>query len=494
MVYLFHVPKGRRPSWNLKKYFYYLRPILAADYVLREGRNPSVAFAELEERIKNVAVSNALDELIAHKATVGESHRAYRSRRTLSEVDRLLAGSPAFRPASEASSPVGTTSQITPDEVRGDHIDLPYAAATTTAVTITSATTTALRPTPTMIISNQLLNCRSGSHAYGLATKTSDEDFRGVFYAAKNDFYAGTATEQIADATNDQVYYELGRFVELLTKANPTVLELLASPPEAILYRHPIMNHLRIEDFLTKACKNTFAGYATNQIRKARGLNKKVHNPMPKERKTVEHFCYILTEGKSLSFLTWLSKSSFASRDLALVRIDHTRGVYAIYYDPTSTWAEGISSGPNANDVCLSSVPKGQTCLAYLSFNHDGYSAYCRKHREYWQWVEDRNDVRYLSTLNHGQGYDAKNMMHTIRLLDMAIEVFRDGQLNVLRPDRAFLLEVKAGNFSLEEVLKMAETRLEELGRYAASSSLPERVDDSKVRLTLVKMRAELYG
>ena len=85
-------------------------------------------------------------------------------------------------------------------------------------------------------------------------------------------------------------------------------------------------------------------------------------------------------------------------------------------------------------------------------------------------------------------------MMHTIRLLDMAIEVFRDGQLNVLRPDRAFLLEVKAGNFSLEEVLKMAETRLEELGRYAASSSLPERVDDSKVRLTLVKMRAELYG
>jgi hypothetical protein len=56
------------------------------------------------------------------------------------------------------------------------------------------------------------------------------------------------------------------------------------------------------------------------------------------------------------------------------------------------------------------------------------------------------------------------------------------------------LLEVKAGNFSLEEVLEMAETRLEELRRYAASSLLPERVDDSKVRLTLVKMRAELYG
>lgn len=344
-----------------------------------------------------------------------------------------------------------------------------------------------------MTIPNQLLNARSGSHAYGLATETSDEDFRGVFHAAKNDFYAGTAPEQIADATNDQVYYELGRFVELLTKANPTALELLASPPEAILYRHPIMDHLRIEDFLTKACKNTFAGYASTQIRKARGLNKKVHNPMPKERKSVEDFCYIVSEGKSLPLGTWLSKTAFASRDLALVRIDHARNLHAVYHDPASTWAQGISSGPNANDVRLSSVPKGQKCLAYLSFNHDGYSVYCRNHREYWQWVEDRNDVRYLSTLNHGQGYDAKNMMHTIRLLDVAIEIFRDGQLNVWRPDRNFLLEVKAGAFSLEAVLEMAEVRLAKLEEYTAVSTLRAAVDRKAVAATLVGMREELY-
>jgi predicted nucleotidyltransferase len=345
-----------------------------------------------------------------------------------------------------------------------------------------------------MHVDNLLLNCRSGSHAYGLATETSDEDFRGVFFAGKQDFYAGTAAEQIADATNDRVYYELGRFVDLLGKANPTALELLASPPEAILYRHPIMDNLRIEDFLTKACKNTFAGYATTQVRKARGLNKKVHNPMPEERKSVEDFCYVIAEGMSLPLVAWLEKQGLASCDLALVNINHTRGIYALYHDLTSTWAQGVSSGPNANDVRLSSVPKGQRCLAYLSFNHDGYSVYCRKHREYWKWVEDRNDVRYLSTLNHGQGYDAKNMMHTIRLLDVAIEIFRDGQLNVQRPDRDFLLEVKAGAFSLETVLEMAETRLAELEKYAAASDLPAAVDPGRVAAILVGMREELYG
>jgi predicted nucleotidyltransferase len=344
-----------------------------------------------------------------------------------------------------------------------------------------------------MQIPNQLLNCQSGSHAYGLATESSDEDFRGVFFASKTDFYAGNAPEQIADATNDRVYYELGRFVELLTKANPTALELLATPPESVLYRHPIMDHLRIEDFLTKACKATFAGYATTQIRKARGLNKKVHNPMPEERKSVEEFCYVLSEGKSVLLRDWLLKTGLASCDLALVRIDHTRGVHAIYHDPTGTWAQGISSGPTANDVRLSSVPKGEKCLAYLSFNHDGYSVYCRKHREYWQWVAARNDVRYESTLNHGQGYDAKNMMHTIRLLDMATEIFRDGQLNVRRPDREFLLRIKAGEFSLEAVLEMAETRLAALEEYAAASSLPAAVDRESVADRLVGMRGELY-
>lgn len=339
-----------------------------------------------------------------------------------------------------------------------------------------------------------LLNCRSGSHAYGLATETSDEDFRGVFFAAREDFFGGTVAEQVADATNDRVYYELGRFVELLTKANPTALELLASPSEAVLFHHPLMDNLQVEDFLTKACKNTFSGYATTQIRKARGLNKKVHNPMPKERKPVEAFCYVVEASKSLPLLTWLQKQNFASSDLALVRIDHTRGLYAVYHDPSQTWAQGITSGPDANDVHLSSVPKGQHCLAYLSFNHDGYSVYCRNHREYWQWVAARNDARYLSTLAHGQGYDAKNMMHTIRLLDMAVEIFRDGQLNVQRPEREFLLSIKAGKYALEEVLKMAENRLADLEQYAAASQLPDQVDTEKVRKALVEMRGELYG
>ncbi|WP_202112891.1 MULTISPECIES: nucleotidyltransferase domain-containing protein [unclassified Gilliamella] len=81
----------------------------------------------------------------------------------------------------------------------------------------------------------------SGSRAFGLATETSDTDItdtdiKGVFYLPRDKFYGLEYIPQISNETNDIVYYELGRFVELLLKNNPNILEVLASVPDCILY------------------------------------------------------------------------------------------------------------------------------------------------------------------------------------------------------------------------------------------------------------------
>ncbi len=339
-----------------------------------------------------------------------------------------------------------------------------------------------------------LLKCRSGSHAYGLATATSDEDFRGVYFLPPDRLLGFDPPRQISDATNDEVYYELGRFVELLMKANPTALELLATEGESVLLRHPVMNELDLSDFLTRGCRETFAGYARSQIRKARGLNKKVHQPHPKERKPVEAFCAVLVDGRSRPLLEWAREHAFDPGRIGLAKVDKARGMYALYYDVNGVWGRGVTSGPRANEVQLSNVPKDAPCLTYLSFNKDGYSVYCRGHREYWDWVADRNDTRYEGTLAHGRGYDAKNMMHTLRLLDMAVEIFEHGELRVDRPNREFLLSVKAGRYPLGEVLAMADERLAELDRLAERSTLPDAVDREAAERTFVAMRRQLYG
>ena len=131
-----------------------------------------------------------------------------------------------------------------------------------------------------------LLEAVSGSRAYGLATPESDTDIKGVFYLPKSMFYGMEYIPQISNETNDIVYYELGRFIELLLQSNPNTLELLASPPDCVRYRSPLMDAFKTEWFVSKACRQSFAGYAYGQIKKARGLNKKISNPMPSEKKT----------------------------------------------------------------------------------------------------------------------------------------------------------------------------------------------------------------
>lgn len=81
-----------------------------------------------------------------------------------------------------------------------------------------------------------LLECISGSRAYGLDTPTSDTDIKGVFYLPKDHFYRlhSDYIPQISNPTNDIVYYELGRFVELLLQNNPNMMELLATPADKV--------------------------------------------------------------------------------------------------------------------------------------------------------------------------------------------------------------------------------------------------------------------
>ena len=139
-----------------------------------------------------------------------------------------------------------------------------------------------------------LLECVSGSRAYGLATADSDTDIKGVFYLPKSHYFGRHSdyVPQVNNASNDIVYYELGRYIELLLQNNPNMMELLATPAEHILYQHSLMAHFSAEWFISKLCQKTFAGFANSQIKKARGLNKKIVNPMSREKKIYFRILY----------------------------------------------------------------------------------------------------------------------------------------------------------------------------------------------------------
>ena len=336
------------------------------------------------------------------------------------------------------------------------------------------------------------MECISGSRAYGLATPESDTDIKGVFVLPKYRFYGLDYLEQVSNPSNDIVFYELKRFIELLSKNNPNILELLATPSDCILYKNPLLELLKPEDFLSRLCLQSFGNYAMTQIRKARGLNKKILNPMEKERKGVLDFCFVVSDQGSVSLIDFLRQNNLKHEYCGLSKVPHMHEVYGLYYDRNYAFS-GIISSEKANDISLSSIPKGLKSIATLSFNKSGYSKYCKDYKEYWDWVETRNETRYQNTQSHGKNYDAKNMMHTFRLLQMAEEIGLEGQLKVRRDDRDDLLAIKNGDFSYEELLKKAEDKMLKLDAVYKKTDLPYTPDKAKIESFLIQLRKEFY-
>ena len=386
---------------------------------------------------------------------------------------------------------------------------------------------------------------KRGSHMYHLNTETSDEDFGGVFFCPKKMLLGlrGRYEEQVSDSKSDVVFYEFGRWLELLLKSNPTVLEGLFAPEDCIVGEvHPAVRKIldNRELFLSKECFKTFYGYAVSQISKARGLNKKIVNPVT-ERKDILDFCYTFNDQGSLPIKKFLAENGLDQKYCGLVNIpnmsDGDSSIYGVYYDFAAyfkfeniDWARDWYNGNSpykkffpsvseqlsmqkriedkeffhyggivhpdeiekSNTVRLSSVPKGEKPICFMTYNKNGYMRHCRDYKDYKEWEKNRNPVRYESNLGHN--YDAKNVMHCMRLVRMAKELAQGKGFNVVRTwDRDYLLDIRNHKFEYEDVMAQLEKEKLEMEEAIKSCTLPEKVDFDKVNDLLYDVRLKYY-
>jgi predicted nucleotidyltransferase len=345
----------------------------------------------------------------------------------------------------------------------------------------------------------------SGSNAYGTNTPESDRDIRGVFIQPLRDALQYGFIDQVSDEKNDVTFYELGRFMNLVAGNNPNILELLDVPDDCIIYKDPLFAILEYykQDFLSKKVRWTFAGYAIDQIQKARGYNKKMNwEESQMVRKTVLDFCYVLVGGGSKPFKEWLSDLNkqlihlqYTQEDFGLAAVDHAHNLYAMYMSELRTLGWGIvSDEEKSNEVQLTSIPKNLQFLHNLYFNQEGYSSHCKKYREYQTWIKERNPNRFKMNKAHGKQYDSKNMMHTYRLLLMAHELAK-GELRVRRTPEEIvkLMKIRRGEYEYEDLLREAEAMKDGLEEAFQKSTLPEKPDVEKVLEILLGIRLTYY-
>jgi len=372
-----------------------------------------------------------------------------------------------------------------------------------------------------------------GSQAYGTQTPTSDVDKKFV-YILPMDYILGTGYVEQINVNKDYTGWELRRFLELMETNNPTVLELLNSPEDCIISKHPLFDLILAhkEDFITKLCKNSFGGYARQQIVKAKGLNKKQNWEKDKvTRKDLLDFCYVIQGDKSIPWRAW-NANKYDEKFVGAVNIPNARDTYALFYDSVAemlhsentdeelreTYKEALRKAGKSmgmgykglintghededgkinygisNQLRLSSVPKGEKVIATIVYNKDGYSEHCKDYKEYQEWLENRNEARYVETQEHGQRIDGKNMMHCMRLIRMATEIGQGKGIQVRREDREYLLSIRRGELDLDKLIEEADNAIKNMDEVFDNSTLPDRVPKGLVNALLVTIRREFY-
>lgn len=148
-----------------------------------------------------------------------------------------------------------------------------------------------------------------GSTAYGLATPESDVDTLSVAVAPTREVLGlhpprdKTASDVRTDP--DITVHELGKYLALALKANPTVTELLWLPEDCYTERHPAgldLMDLRRKLLGATAVRNAYLGYATSQFKKMerRGDGTFSSDTRNRVAKHARHLMRLLTQGTEL--------------------------------------------------------------------------------------------------------------------------------------------------------------------------------------------------
>ena len=306
-----------------------------------------------------------------------------------------------------------------------------------------------------------IFSCVAGSRAYGLNTPSSDYDYRGVCIPPI-EYYFGTQKFEQKDKgwpEKDKVVYGLHKFIELASKANPNILELMFMPDDCITHTSLLWEAIVRERnlFLTKKVKHTYSGYAFAQLKRIESHRKWLRNP-PTHAPTREEF--------------GLGRERLSNEYYGLLEITFKNTVDAI---------DIIDS---TNEGGLDTLTKREL---WRTFEKERK---WRRAREEWEsfqrWERERNPERH--ELEKKFGFDTKHASHCVRLMLQGLEILQKGTLSVRlsQEDRERCIGLKNGCCTYDALMEQCAGYNDLFECAHDLSTLPHGADNGRIEELLV--------
>ena len=128
-----------------------------------------------------------------------------------------------------------------------------------------------------------ILMTLGGSRAYGTNIDGSDIDVRGIALNTSREILLGEDFGQVVDENTDTVIYSIQKYMGLLVKSNPSVLELLGTKNYIYLSETGQLLVANKTAFLSKQCAVTYGGFIRqiiNRVYKNSNENTKLGKEM----------------------------------------------------------------------------------------------------------------------------------------------------------------------------------------------------------------------
>jgi hypothetical protein len=181
--------------------------------------------------------------------------------------------------------------------------------------------------------------------------------------------------------------------------------------------------------FLSKRIATTFAGYARSQLHRIR-----------------THRAYLLTPHKSIP-----TREEFGLPARSLISKLHAAD--ASVQKSLDSIAGDWSIDKTQQLEMYGEVAKGlgfDTNFVELLHKEKRYAALRAEQEAYNNWAKSRNPKR--RALEEKCGYDAKHLMHLVRLYRECLECLKTGTLEIKRHDAQELLEIRQGSWPFEKI------------------------------------------
>jgi len=261
---------------------------------------------------------------------------------------------------------------------------------------------------------HKIFECITGSRLYGTHTEISDYDFFGVAIPPQEvllDPFMNFEQKDKGFKDKDKTIYALAQFFKLCADNNPNIIEMLFIPEQNIVHMddrwQQIIDNRHL--FVSKKARYSFSGYAVSQLHAIKRRRAWFIDP-PAKKPT--RFEYGLPDAPLIS-------------------------------------GEGLDAIAKIGKAYL------HEAIADEIYREVEYRTAKKKWDNYAMWKKNRNPAR--KALEDAHAYDTKHAYHLFRLIEEGRQLLLTGEIKFPLQNAEFLLAIKNGLYSYEQVISEAE-------------------------------------